>query len=266
MTQNIQTSTIVSVFNEQNTVSNVVRVLLNCPQVDEVIVVNDGSTDNTANRLEAFISHQKYKYIEFTENKGKSFAMVAGVEEAKGEIVIFIDADLLGLECNHIKQMLKPLLNGEADMVIGPPTENKIDEKLNPFQMLSGERAVYKKDILPLLEKMRSVKYGVELLINLHYKSQGKNIKYEFLWGIYHLIKFRKERLNTSLKNYAIEVKHISRTLADNRPMIFTVLKKSMSSTRYFSINKNKLRAQNKQPHDLLNKLRKSGKDIFSKQ
>jgi uncharacterized protein YfkK (UPF0435 family) len=118
-------------------------------------------------------------------------------------------------------------------MVIGHPTENKFDEKFNPLQMLSGERAVFKKDILPILEKMRTAKYGVEILINLYYKSQGKKIRYEFLWGIYHLIKFRKENLSSSLKNYATEVKQISRTLAANNLLVFMALRIVIKGMRF---------------------------------
>lgn len=233
MTYNPGISIVISVLNEESTVSDVVKTSLQCRMVDEVIVVNDGSTDNTAKILEPFLRHPKYSYIEFEQNKGKSYAMVAGVEASEGEIIVFVDADLLGFEEKHIEQLLNPLIKGEADMVIGPPTENKLDEKLNPFQMLSGERAVYKKDIMPILEKMRTAKYGVESLINLYYKSQGKKIRYEFLWGIYHLIKFRKENLSSSLKNYAIEVKQISRTLAANYLLVFMALRTVIKGMRF---------------------------------
>jgi glycosyltransferase involved in cell wall biosynthesis len=226
-------SIVISVLNEESTVSDVVKTSLQCQMVDEVIVVNDGSTDHTAKKLEPFLSHPKYSYIEFEQNKGKSYAMVAGVEASEGEIIVFVDADLLGFKEKHIEQLLNPLIKGEADMVIGPPVENKLDEKLNPLQMLSGERAVFKKDILPILEKMRTAKYGVETLINLYYRSEGKKVKYEYLWDIYHMIKFRKETLRSSLKNYAIEVKHISRTLAANYLLVFMAIRTVIQGLKF---------------------------------
>jgi glycosyltransferase involved in cell wall biosynthesis len=226
-------SIVISVLNEESTVSDVVKTSLQCRMVDEVIVVNDGSTDNTSKNLRSFFNNPKYTYIEFELNKGKSYAMVAGVEASEGEIIVFVDADLLGFEEKHIEQILNPLIKGEVDMVIGHPTENKFDEKFNPLQMLSGERAVFKKDILPILEKMRTAKYGVETLINLYYKSQDKKIRYEFLWGIYHLIKFRKENLSSSLKNYATEVKQISRTLAANNLLVFMALRIVIKRMRF---------------------------------
>jgi len=225
MAENKKISAVISVLNEEKTVGDVVKTTLNCRMVDEVIVVNDGSTDNTAKILESFLSNPKFSYIEFEENKGKSYAMAAGVEISTGEVIAFIDSDLQGFEERHIEQLLKPLLSGEADMVIGHPTENKFDEKYNPLQMLAGERAVYKQDILPILEKMRTAKYGVESLINLYYKSHGKKVKYEFLWGIYHLTKLRKENLNTSIKNYIVEVHQISRTFVANYFLVFMAIR-----------------------------------------
>lgn len=225
-------SVIISVLNEESTVAEVVKTSLECRTVDETIVVNDGSTDNTSKNLRLFLNNPKYTYIDFEKNKGKSFAMVAGVEVSTGEVIAFIDSDLQGFEEKHIEQLLKPLLSGKADMVIGHPTENKFDEKLNPLQMLAGERAVYKKDILPILNKMRTAKYGIESLINLYYKSQGKKIKFEYLWGIYHLTKLRKENLNTSIKNYIVEAHQISRTLAANYFLVFMAIRTIIKGIR----------------------------------
>jgi glycosyltransferase involved in cell wall biosynthesis len=221
-------STVVSAFNEENTIQEVVGPLLYCPLVNEVIIVNDGSTDKTRLNLECFLSMPKVKYIEFKKNRGKSYAMIAGVEASEGEIIVFVDADLQGLESQHIEQMILPLTVGKADMVIGHPTENRLDEKLNPLQMLSGERALFKRDIIHILENLRTSKYGIESLINIYYKSEGKKIIYTYLWGVYHLIKFRKESINISLKNYAVEIKHISRTLVENRLLVYAALKQAV--------------------------------------
>jgi len=233
MKDKLKVTVIISALNEESTIHGFTKTALNCRMVNEVIVVNDGSTDHTAKKLEPYLSHPKYSYIEFEQNRGKSYAMAAGVETSTGDIIVFVDADLLGFEEKHFEQLLNPLIKGETDMIIGLPTENKLDEKLNPFQMLSGERAVYKKDILPILEKMRTAKYGVESLINMYYKSQGKKIRYEFLWGIYHLTKLRKENLNTSVKNYIIESKQISRTLAANYLLVFMALRTVIKGIRF---------------------------------
>ncbi|MBI5808158.1 MAG: glycosyltransferase family 2 protein [Ignavibacteriales bacterium] len=225
MLNDVKISAVISAYNEENSVAAVVKTTLDSEIIDEVIVVNDGSTDKTANNLEQFISNPKYTYIEYEKNRGKSFAMVEGIEKATGDIIVFIDADIFNFEEKHIKQLITPLVNQEAEMVIGHPTENKFDEKLNPFQMLAGERAVFRIDILPILEDIRHTQYGIETMLNLYYKSKGKKIKFEYLWGVYHLTKIRKNGVNGSFKNYAVEIKQIFKTLATNYVLVMMAVK-----------------------------------------
>lgn len=225
MLNDVEISAVISAYNEENSVAAVVKTTLGSKIIDEVIVFNDGSTDKTAENLEQFISNPKYTYIEYEKNRGKSFAMVEGVEKATGDIIVFIDADILNFEEKHIKQLMIPLINKEAGMVIGHPTENKFDEKLNPLQMLAGERALYKIDILPFLEDIRSTQYGIETMLNLYYMSKGKKIKFEYLWGVYHLTKIRKAGLIGSIKNYTVETKQISKTLAANYVLVMMAAK-----------------------------------------
>jgi len=225
MLNDVEISAVISAYNEENSVAAVVKTTLDSKIIDEVIVFNDGSTDKTAENLEKFISNPKFTYIEFEKNRGKSFAMIEGVEKASGDIIVFIDADILNFEEKHIKQLIVPLVNKEAGMVIGHPTENKFDEKLNPLQMLAGERALYKIDILPFLEDIRSTQYGIETMLNLYYKSKGKKIKFEYLWGVYHLTKIRKAGLIGSIKNYTVETKQISKTLAANYVLVMMAAK-----------------------------------------
>ncbi len=225
MLNNIKITAVISAYNEEDTVAAVVKTTLDSKTIDEVILINDGSTDKTANNVKPFTSNSKFTYIEYEKNRGKSFAMVEGVEKATGEIIIFVDADILNFEDKHITQILSPLVFQEAGMVIGHPTENKFDEKLNPLQMLAGERALYKEDILPFLEDIRATQYGVETMLNLYFKSKGKKIKFEYLWGVYHLTKIRKDGIQGSVKNYAVETKQIFKTLVANYALVMLAAK-----------------------------------------
>ncbi len=220
-------SAIISVYNEERTIENVITSLLNCYLIDELIVVNDGSTDKSGQIISKLQESFSFQYIDFPQNRGKSFAMATGVETAQGEVIVFVDADIIGLKCSHIQKMLHPLLNGEADMVIGQPyadSEKKTDP-LKPLEMLAGERAVYKQDILPIIDKMKHSKYGAETLMNLYYKSQRKRIKIEYLWGLIHLKKFQKKSFHHSFKDYSIETIHIFRTIAANYLLLANVTK-----------------------------------------
>lgn len=220
-------SAIVSVYNEEKTVENVITSLLNCYLVDELIVVNDGSTDKSGQIISKLQESHSFKHIDFPQNRGKSYAMATGVETAQGEVIVFVDADIIGLKCSHIQKMLYPLLNREADMVIGQPyaDSKKKDDPLKSLEMLAGERAVYKQDVLPIIDKMKHTRYGAETLMNLYYKSQKKRIKIEYLWGLIHLKKFQKKPFHHSLKDYSIEAIHIFRTIAANHLLLATVAK-----------------------------------------
>jgi glycosyltransferase involved in cell wall biosynthesis len=223
-------SAIVSVFNEEKTVKEVVVSLLNCQLIDEVIVVNDGSTDNTAKILKQIQQLQSYQfhYLEFKENKGKAYAMVSGVEISSGEILVFVDADITGLNYKHIEKLIAPLIFDQADMVIGrrySEQNPKVDISKPIDDWLGGERALYRKDILPILWRMKDTRYGVETLLNLYYKSHNKRIKIVDLEGLIHFAKYKKYRLHVSLRNYMKETLQILKTIALNYFMVFTIIK-----------------------------------------
>ena len=74
-------------------------------------------------------------------------------------------------------------------------------------------------------EDMRATQFGIEIMMNLYYKSKGKKIKFEYLWGVYHLTKIRKAGFNGSVKNYASEIKQIFRTLAANYVLVMLAAK-----------------------------------------
>jgi len=222
---------VICVYNEERTVGGVVKTVLDCDTIDEAIVVNDGSTDNTAQILGQFLGDDKFRYVEFNENMGKSYAMTKGVELAKGDVILFIDADIIGFESKHIEQLVSPLIHGEADMVIGQPYPNEMRRRLNPLrplELLAGERALYKKDILPIVDRIRTSKYGVETLMVLYYKSQGKRIKIEYLWGVTHLLKFQKEEPLSVLKNYLKEASDILGATASNYSLVLAAAKTAL--------------------------------------
>lgn len=150
------------------------KALILATELNEIIVVNDGSTDGTHKVLEKFSGTERIRIIEFSENKGKGCTMAEGVVHAVTPVLIFVDADLLNFDPRYISPLLSPLLRGEVDMVIGHPTKKDLNYRLNPFKPISGERAVFKEDIFPLLGRMRESRYGVETLINFYYRAEKK--------------------------------------------------------------------------------------------
>ncbi len=184
-------SVIICAYNEEKTVKEVVTTV--CDYFfDEVIVVNDGSTDGTDKILTELLNLPSLKYIALPENKGKGYAMAIGIENSTGDIIVFIDADLSNIKEEHFEQLITPIFNNECDMVLGQATETLINYKFNPFKSFTGERAMLKKDIMPILEEMKTSKFGVETLINLYFQAHEKSVKYIMLEGLKHPTKFDK--------------------------------------------------------------------------
>lgn len=95
-----KTAAIVAALNEEKNIGNVLKVLLNSDVIDEVIVVDDGSTDKTADISRG----EGAKVISLPKKggSGKGNAMVQGVKNTDAEVVSFFDADLIGLTEDHI--------------------------------------------------------------------------------------------------------------------------------------------------------------------
>ncbi len=221
------TSAIICVYNEEKTIKDVISVV--CDYFfDEVIVVNDGSTDKTDDILNELSKIYEFKYIKLEENKGKGFAMATGIENATGEIIVFVDADLSDLKEDHLFELTMPLVNKKADMILGQATETLIDYSVNPFKSFTGERSVFKKDILPIVDKMKHSRFGVETLINLYYQAEGKKVKYVMLNGLKHPTKFDKVSKQQALKEFMKEGHQIALTAFKNFDLITSSMKNKL--------------------------------------
>jgi glycosyltransferase involved in cell wall biosynthesis len=114
-------SIVIPVCNEEATIAAVIERAhaVALPIDREVIVVNDGSRDGTADRIAA--ARGRYPAmiaIELAENGGKGAAIAAGVAKASGDIVVVQDADLEVDPGEHAR-LLQPILTGAADVVYG---------------------------------------------------------------------------------------------------------------------------------------------------
>jgi glycosyltransferase involved in cell wall biosynthesis len=218
-TQNpVTASVIVPVYNEEQTVSEVVSNLLSNPNFFEVICVNDGSTDESLRELEKF--RDRIKLISFTKNQGKGQALAAGIERAKGDFVAFIDADLTNLSEVHVEALLSPILKGEADAVLGYA---KRGEMPNLAAHLTGQRVYYKEDLLPILDQIAGSRFGVEVLLNDIFK--GKRVAMVPLQDLIGLTKAEKRSPLLAVIEYIEEMNEIlSQLLRMKAPALWSIL------------------------------------------
>ena len=112
-------SVIIPCFNEQNTIKEIVTSVKNyINQSDEIIVIDDGSTDNTIQILKNDLKDIIDKLIINHKNCGKGYSIRQGILSASCEIILIQDADL-EYHPSDYKKLLKPIKNGIADVVYG---------------------------------------------------------------------------------------------------------------------------------------------------
>lgn len=182
-------SAVVPAYNEETTVGPVVAQLVASPLVDDVIVVSDGSTDGTAGTA----AKAGARVLELPENQGKAAAILAGARESRQETLLLLDADLIGLNQEHITALVQPVLTGETVMTIGlfaggrPFTDWA--QRVAPF--LSGQRA-FSKRILWEVGHLEASHFGLEVLLTRYLEESGLDTRFVPLPYLSHRMKEEK--------------------------------------------------------------------------
>ncbi|WP_304095787.1 glycosyltransferase [Methanobrevibacter gottschalkii] len=186
-------SVIIPAYNEEETVAKVVGVVKKAAYVDEIIVVNDGSSDQT----ESEAIKAGAKVINHETNKGKGEALKTGYKQSECDIIAFIDADIHNLTSAKVESMIKPILEGKTDITktkfsraSGRVTELTAKPLLNFFfpeisfeQPLSGQFAARKE----VLKKINfESDYGVDVGIVIDADVLGISIMEVDIGAIEH--------------------------------------------------------------------------------
>ncbi len=157
-------SCVICAYNEEPRIKNVLDVVASSPLFAEVIVVDDGSKDKTAEVVEKY---KNVKLIRHGVNRGKSKAFVTGVSVATGEFIMMLDADLVGLSNTALEGLAEPVLSGKADVAISLRRNSLFIYKWFGIDYISGERVFQKSLLEGHLEKISMLpSYGLESYIN----------------------------------------------------------------------------------------------------
>lgn len=212
-------SVIIPAFNEQKCIKKVIKLVKKNKNVDEIIVVDNNSTDETAE-----IARNEGVKVLFCKEQGKGYAIEMGLKEAKNEIVVFIDADINNYSEDLIQTLSEPIVNDEADFVksmfertggrvtelVAKPLLDIMFPEIYKFsQPLSGMIAG-KKSILSKIEFEKD--YGVDIGILLDMVEMDARIAEVHIGTIKNdsqhwknLEKMSREVMNAIISRYRVK-------------------------------------------------------------
>lgn len=220
-------SIVMPVYNEAQTILEILKRVKATGVADEIVVVDDGSQDGTADAL-ADLNDPQVRLIIHERNQGKGAAVRTGIQAAQGELILIQDADL-EYDPRDIPALLKPMEEGIADVVYGSrfmggprrPTmfwhmvanklltlitnilyNNILTDMETGYKLFRREALAgitirsnsfnFEPEITAKLLKRRARIYEVPISFNPRDYSEGKKIKlkdaFEALWA---LLKYR---------------------------------------------------------------------------
>jgi len=183
---------IVPAYNEQETLAEVLSVLKATPLLDEVLVVSDGSTDETV----AIARGMKLKTIHLRENHGKGTAMAVGVAQTDAEILVFVDGDILNLTDAMLEKLIRPVLDDRSDMNVGIRNRglvlNAIHRTFGP--LLSGIRCL-RREVFEAVPEEQLAGFAIETGLNWACRQLGCRTTTTVFFHLKHLVKEKKRGL-----------------------------------------------------------------------
>lgn len=166
-------SCVIPAYNEAPRIAAVLRSVVGHPAIDEVIVVDDGSSDGTA---EAAARIEGIRLIRLPQNRGKSWAVSVGIEAASQPLILFLDSDLLGLGPEALEALVAPVREGRADVSISLRGNSPWPWRAIGLDYISGER-VMPKALIGETEALRTLpRFGLEVYLNRRWIGSRQRI------------------------------------------------------------------------------------------
>lgn len=157
-------SCIVPAYNEGARIGRVLEAVVGHPLLAEVIVVDDGSRDNT---VEVVRGVPGARLIEMPRNGGKTAALLTGIGAARGSDLLLVDADLVGLTAAHVTQLIAPVAEGRADIAISLRDNAPRPWHWIGIDYISGERVLPKAMLEGRDEALLALpRFGFEVYLN----------------------------------------------------------------------------------------------------
>lgn len=186
---------IIPAFNEAPRIGRVLDVITQAEFFNRIVVVNDGSQDDTGYVVGPFIQGRNVELISHSRNLGKGAALQTGLKVVGDmDYVMFLDADLVGLTVRHLRDLIRPLIMDQGiGMTVGRFVEGRpsVDLQQKWFAILNGQRALAAWFVRNLPDLAWS-RFGVEVLLSRYARDRGVPVDTPLLKGITHVPKEEK--------------------------------------------------------------------------
>lgn len=171
-------SCIIPFHNEKGRIDQVIDILLKTNAIDEIICVNDASTDGGEKEL--LTKYPTVKLINLKINGGKSYAIKYGLNQSSGKYILLIDADLQKLKHTEIDTIIHFMKKNQSmDMLLLKDLYPHWFTRLIRHDIiLSGKRIVRSKDLHNIFSEIDPQKYQVEIGINAYMIKHNKKVAF----------------------------------------------------------------------------------------
>jgi glycosyltransferase involved in cell wall biosynthesis len=179
---------IIPAYNEAGRVGKVVQVVCQVQRLDEIIVVDDGSRDASADDArQAASGDERLRIITHATNLGKGQALLSGWRATQATYVVLLDADLINLRPDHIIALMEPVLTGRVDMTMGLFHKGywRADAAHWMTPWLTGQRCL-RAALVEQLSPQAAAGYGFETSLTLAAHRGAWRIQRVPLYGVTH--------------------------------------------------------------------------------
>lgn len=169
----ITVSCIIPAYNEASRIGAVLEAVSNHPLLDDIIVIDDCSTDNTIEIAQRF----NVNVIQLAQNLGKTRAVVEGIAASTSSHFLFLDADLVGLTAQDITALIEPIQQNRADATISLRANSPWIWRMIGLDYISGERVFARSLIKNHLQELKKLAhFGLEVWLNQIWITQHLRI------------------------------------------------------------------------------------------
>jgi len=170
----MKVSCIIPVYNEAERVGAVLDAVVGHPLIDDIVVVEGGSTDGS---LEALKARQGFRLIALDKRNGKTHDFMVGLGQCKNDLVLALDSDLVGLTPAAITALIEPVTSGQADVTLSLRKNALLVYKLLGIDFVTGERVFSKRLIKDPSFLATLPGFGLESYMNQLIIEQSLRIK-----------------------------------------------------------------------------------------